>query len=171
MLIHHVRATDNARRKDKRIMATPFRRRPEPGGDPTPAASAGSAAAQYPMPASAPGIAAQAAAAFSILIGLWVAISPLFIMLQHGGANANIADLIAGLVVAGIGALALASPRGFSGLQFVSLVLGVWVLISSFILDAKFSIATPMFWSNTLSGALLAVVALAGLGALRPATR
>ena len=150
-------------------MATPFRRRHEPGGDLTQAASAGSAAARSPMAASAPGIAAPAAAALSMLIGLWVALSPLFIMLQHGGANANIADLIAGLVVAGIGALALASPRGFPGLQFVSLMLGVWVLISSFILDAKFSIATPMFWSNTFSGAVLVVLALAGLAAARPA--
>jgi hypothetical protein len=95
----------------------------------------------------------------------------LFLTLQHGGANANIADLIAGLVVAGIGALALASPRGFPGLQFVSLVLGVWVLISSFILSAKFSIAAPLYWSNTWSGAVLVVLALAALGTLRRVTR
>jgi len=43
------------------------------------------------------------------------------------------------------------------------------VLISSFILDAKFAIATPMYWSNTFSGAVLVVLALAGLAAARPA--
>jgi type IV secretory pathway TrbL component len=47
----------------------------------------------------------------------------------------------------------------------------VWVIISSFILDAKFTIATPMFWSNTLAGAVLVLLGLAGLAAARRATR
>jgi hypothetical protein len=32
---------------------------------------------------------------------------------------------------------------------------GVWVIISSFILDAMFPVAAPMYWSNTWSGAML----------------
>ena len=79
--------------------------------------------------------------------------------------------MIAGLVVAGIGTFALVSRRGFPGLQFASLVLGVWVIISSFILDAKFPIAAPMFWSNTFSGAVLVLLALAGLAAVGRVTR
>jgi hypothetical protein len=122
-----------------------------------------SSAAEYFLPATGRGITAQAAAALGLLTGLWVAISPLFITLQHGGTNAATANLIAGVTMAGVGAFALASPRGFPGLQFASLVLGIWVLISSFILDAKFTIATPMYWSNSFSGAALMVVALVGL--------
>jgi hypothetical protein len=34
-------------------------------------------------------------------------------------------------------------------------VVGVWVIISSFILDAMFPVAAPMYWSNTWSGAML----------------
>ena len=79
--------------------------------------------------------------------------------------------MIAGLVTAGVGAVALASPRGFPGLQFSSLVLGVWVIISSFILDTKFPIATPMYWSNSFSGGVLVVLALVGLAAVRRAAR
>lgn len=129
-----------------------------------------SGAAEYLLPATGRGIAAQATAALGLLTGLWVALSPLFITLQHGGTNANTADVIAGLVTAGIGAIALASPRGFPGLQLGTLLLGVWVIISSFILDAKFPIATPMYWSNTFAGAVLVLLALAGLAAVRPAT-
>jgi hypothetical protein len=132
---------------------------------------AGPAAAEYVLPATGRGIAAQAAAALGLLTGLWVAISPLFITLQHRGANANVADVIAGLTVAGVGAFALASPRGFPGLQSAGLLLGVWVLISSFILDAKFPIAAPMYWSNSFSGGVLVVLAAAGLATLRRATR
>ena len=152
-------------------MASPLTRRPESGGRPPMAMSASSAAAEYFLPATGRGITAQAAAALGILTGLWVAISPLFITLQHGGTNAATANLIAGVTVAGVGAFALASPRGFPGLQFASVVLGIWVLISSFILDAKFTIATPMYWSNSFSGAALVVVALAGLATVCRATR
>jgi len=153
-------------------MATPISRRPEPGDEPSQAVSVGSAAGEYLLPATRRGVAAQAAAALGILTGLWVALSPLFLTLQHGGGiNAAAADVIAGLVVAGIGTFALVSRRGFPGLQFTSLVLGVWVLISSFILDAKFSIAAPMYWSNTWSGVVLVILALGGLATLRRATR
>ena len=152
-------------------MATSLARRPEPGDGSPQAVSPGPAAAEYQLPTTLRGIAAQGAAALGMLTGLWVAISPLFIMLQHGGTNANVADVIAGLVTAAVGGFALISPPGFPGLQFTSLVLGIWVLISSFVLDAKFTIATPMFWSNTWAGAVVVVLALAGLATVRPAAR
>jgi SPW repeat len=152
-------------------MATPLVRRPDSGGDSPMATPVGTAAAEYLLPADRRGIAVQATAALSLLTGLWVALSPVFLILQHGGANANVADAIAGLAVAGIGAFALASPRGFPGLQFAGLVLGVWVIVSSFVLNAKFAIAAPMYWSNTISGGLLMLLALAGLATLRRATR
>jgi hypothetical protein len=152
-------------------MATPLSRRPEPGDEPAQAVLADAAAAEYPLPATRQGLAAQGAATLGLLTGLWVAVSPVFITLQHGGANATFANFIAGLAVAAVAVVALASRRGFGAMQFASLVLGAWVLISSFILDAKFPIATPMFWSNTWSGAIVALLALAGLTAVGRATR
>jgi hypothetical protein len=159
-------------------MVTRFSRRPGPG-DESPQAvqtvqivTAGPDEGEYLLPATRRAVAGQAAAAFGILTGLWVALSPLFLTLQHGGGiNAAAADVIAGLVAAGIGTFALVSRRGFPGLQFTSLVLGVWVLLSSFILDAKFSIAAPMYWSNTWSGVVLVILALGALATLRRATR
>src|SRR5690242_19642478 len=109
--------------KERSIMATPLARRPDSGGGPSPAVPAGPAGAEYLPPATGRGIAAQAAA-LGMLTGLWVAVSPLFITLQHGGGNAG-TDAIAGLVTAGAGAFALASPRGFPGLQFADLLLGL----------------------------------------------
>jgi hypothetical protein len=152
-------------------MATPLTRRPDSDGDSPMAVPAGPAAAEYLLPTDKRGIAAQIAAALSLLTGLWVALSPVFLTLQHGGTNANVADVIAGLAAAGIGVFALASPRGFPGLQFAGLVLGVWVIVSSFILALKFAVATPMYWSNTFSGGVLVLLALAGLVTLRRTTR
>jgi hypothetical protein len=152
-------------------MATPLSRRPESGDESPQVVPAGSAAGEYMRPATLRGVAVQGAASLGILTGLWVALSPFFLVLQHGGNNANIANLIAGLAVAGSGVVAVASRHGFGSLQFGSLVLGVWVIISSFILDAKFAIAAPMFWSNTIAGVVLVLLGLAGLATAGRATR
>jgi hypothetical protein len=121
-----------------------------------------------PPAATMRGIAAQAMAALGVLTGLWIALSPSFLTLQHGG-NAAVANLIAGLAVAAVAAASLVGPRGYAGLQFAAVLLGVWVIISPFILDAKFSIATPMYWSNIVSGGYLMVLALVGLAPVRRA--
>jgi hypothetical protein len=149
-------------------MATPLSRQPEPADE---GPQAVLAATVFSRTALEPGVVAQGAAALGLLTGLWLALSPLFILLQHTGTNANTANVIAGLVAAGAAAFALASPRGFSGLQFGVLLLGVWVIISSFILDAKFAIATPMYWSNSFAGGVLVLLALVGLASMGRAAR
>ena len=152
-------------------MATPLSRLPEPGDGSPQAAVSISSATEYLLPATMRGIAAQAMAALGVLTGLWIALSSSFLTLQHGGGNAAVANLIAGLAVAAVGAASLAAPRGFAGLQFASAMLGVWVIVSPFILDAKFSIAAPMYWSNVVSGGYLVVLVLAGLATVRRAAR
>ena len=57
----------------------------------------------------------------------------------------------------------LASLRGYPGLRFGSLLLGAWLIISPFVLDEKFPIAHPMYWSNCWPGGVLVALALAGL--------
>ena len=101
-----------------------------------------------------------------LLTGVWVALSPWFLTLQHGGTNATVVNLISGLAVAGAGAFALASPRGFAGLQLGSALLGVWLIIAGPILSQKYTIADPMFWSNSWAGAVLIVLAAVGLAAV-----
>ena len=150
-------------------MATPLSRLPEPGDGSPQAAVNISAVTEYLLPATMRGVAAQAMAALGVLTGLWIALSPSFLTLQHGGGNAAVANLIAGLAVAVVAAASLVGPRGYAGLQFTAALLGVWVIISPFILDAKFSIAAPMYWSNIISGGYLMVLALAGLATVRRA--
>ena len=107
-------------RQERRALAAtrPVRRRPEPGDDFPQAVPAGSGADEYLLPATWRGIAAHGAASLGILTGLWVALSPFFLVLQHDGGNATIANLIAGLAVAGSGVVAVASRYGFGSLQF-----------------------------------------------------
>ncbi len=83
-------------------MATPLSRLPEPGDGSPQAAVSISSVTEYLLPATMRGIAAQAMAALGVLTGLWVALSPSFLTLQHGGGNAAVANLIAGLAVADV---------------------------------------------------------------------
>jgi hypothetical protein len=112
---------------------------------------------------------AQFGAMAGMLAGLWVAISPWFLTLQTPAApNARVNDLIVGLAVAAIGMLALAGTRSVTGLETASLLAGIWMIISPFILDAKFTITGSMYWSNIWSGAVVIVLALTVLLAARP---
>jgi SPW repeat len=131
-------------------------------------ATPGSAAERVAL-RSALGMPAQLAGLVSMLTGLWVAISPWFLALQvPRGSNTIVNDLIIGLAVAGLGVLTLTSPRGVESLQAASLLAGVWLIISPFILNAKISITAAMYWSNIWSGAIVIVAALAILSLDRP---
>jgi SPW repeat len=126
--------------------------------------------AEYVTPPTGRSMSAQVTAALAMLAGLWVAISPWFVMLQAGGGrNAATSDLIAGLAVAALGLFAISGVRGFLGLEAGQVLLGIWLIISPFILNAKFSIQAPMYWSNIWAGALITLLALAALAGLRPA--
>jgi hypothetical protein len=120
-------------------------------------AAAGTVSRQLAMPA-------QLFAAAGLLTGLWVAISPWFLSLQVPRAgNATVNDLIIGLAIAGIGLLTITGARSMEGLQAASLLAGVWLIISPFILDAKVSVTAAMYWSNIWSGGIVIVAALAVL--------
>jgi hypothetical protein len=150
-------------------MSTPLIRRPEPDGASAPSVAAvASGPADYVLPSTVQAMGAQASTVLGLLTGVWVALSPWFLTLQNGGTNANTVDLISGLAVAGLAAFALVSQRGFHALQLGSGLLGVWLIIAGPILSEKFSIADPMFWSNSWAGALLIALAAGSLAAVAP---
>jgi SPW repeat len=117
----------------------------------------------YLAPTTSHSTLTQTTVVLGMLTGLWVAISPWFLVLQRAGNNAAVSNLIVGLAVVALGLFALSGNRGFLGLEVGSLLAGVWLIISPFILDAKYAIATPMYWSNVFAGALVAVIGLAAL--------
>ena len=156
-------------------MSTPLIRRPESDGASAQAISAGAVgSAEYALPATLSGISAQVFGMLGLLTGVWVALSPWFLTLQYAGSNATTVNLISGLAVAGVGGFALASPRGFPGLQLANVLLGVWLIIAGPILNQKHPVADPMYWSNSWAGGVLIALAAASLAAIalrRPARR
>jgi len=156
-------------------MSTPLMRRPDSDGAPVQAVPAlAEGPAEYRLPASLSDLGAQVFGVLGMLTGVWVALSPWFMTLQTTGNNATIVNLVSGVAVAGVGAAALAGPRGFAGLQVGAALLGVWLIIAGPILSYRHPIADAMFWSNSWAGGVLIAVALAGLGAValrRPSRR
>jgi SPW repeat len=157
------------------LMSTPLIHRPESNGASAQAVTASAPGlTEYALPATSRDIGAQASAVLALLTGVWVALSPWFLTLQNAGTNANTVNLISGLAVAGLGAFALISPRGFAGLQVGTLLLGAWLIIAGPVLSQKFSITDSMFWSNSWAGGVLIALAAVGLAAVamrRPARR
>src|SRR5262249_22519259 len=78
----------------------------------------------YRAPTSSRSMLAQVTGTLGILAGLWVAISPQFLVLQHGGNNAAASNLIVGLAVVALGLFAVSGSRGFSGLGVGTRVAG-----------------------------------------------
>jgi hypothetical protein len=147
-------------------MSTPLIRRPVSDGASAPTVMATAPGlAEYGLPATSRDMGAQASAVLGLLTGVWVALSPWFITLQNTGTNATVVNLISGLAVAGLGAFALLSPRGFAGLEVGNALLGVWLIIAGPILAQKHPIADSMFWSNSWAGGVLIALAILGLAA------
>jgi len=119
---------------------------------------------EYLAPVTARSMSAQVAAMLAALSGVWVAISPWFLSL---GPRETASDLIVGLVVVALGLFGVAGGRGFLGMQAGSALLGVWLIISPFILAATFAVRAPMYWSNGFAGATVALFALFALAGMR----
>lgn len=118
---------------------------------------------EYTAPTGRSGM-AQVTAVLGVLAGVWIAISPWFLTL---GRRGTAEDLIVGLVVAALGALGIAGARGFLGLQAGNLLLGIWLIISPFILASTFAVSAPMYWSNGFGGFAVILSALAALAGMR----
>src|SRR5258707_3562445 len=94
----------------------------------------------YLAPASSHSMVAQTTVILGSLTGLWVAVSPWFLVLQHGGNNATVANLIVGLAVVPLGLFALSRSRGVLGLGVRRLLAGARLMVSPFSLGAKYAI-------------------------------
>jgi SPW repeat len=145
-------------------------RREPSGAQAVPGNGAPSQAVPVPGPVragfAAPGMAVQACVMAGMLAGLWVAISPWFLSLQGYGGNATATDLIVGLAVVALAVFGV-TGRGLPSQQAATALAGVWLIISPFILDAKFPITAAMYWSNVWAGGVIAVLAFCALALIR----
>jgi hypothetical protein len=102
----------------------------------------------------------------SCALGAWAAVAP-FVFPWDVCTWVWVAGIIPGILVfLSSGAYALRPSKGLAWLNWVSAVLGLWLIISPFI--AGYAIVLDVVWSNFLPGALILILsAVTGYSAMR----
>ncbi|TAK69068.1 MAG: hypothetical protein EPO13_09515 [Actinomycetota bacterium] len=106
-------------------------------------------------------VAARLVAGLSFMAGLYAAISAWVIGFDGQGRMA-VSNLVVGIAVAVL-ALGMASAyERTHGLAWVSALLGVWLIVSPWLIDGVDRTA-QLLWSNIVVGAVVVVLGLAGM--------
>src|SRR3954470_14305694 len=92
----------------------------------------------------------------NFLIGVWVFISPFVLIAFRDLQNARTNNFGVGILIA-IVALIRMSNAAKASWSWANVVLGVWLLISPFVLG--FANTTVAMWSNVISGIVLGILA------------
>ncbi|MGH3318947.1 MAG: SPW repeat protein [Streptosporangiaceae bacterium] len=103
--------------------------------------------------------AAQGLTLVTLLIGVWMAISPWILDVAAASATPN--NLIIGIAVGVFALVAMAGLRGFSQLQWANVALGGWLIASPFALAATSLAPAALFVNNIVSGAVILVLSAA----------
>lgn len=89
------------------------------------------------------------------LIGIWLIISPFVVATFNHLQNATANNVIVGILIALCALLRISS--GKAAWSLCNVILGIWMLISSFVLG--FSSSTVAMWHNVIAGVVAAVLA------------
>jgi hypothetical protein len=99
----------------------------------------------------------------NLILGVWLFISPWLIGYATGIAAGN--SLVVGIIIAIVAIVALSSYQAARGARWVNVVLGIWTIVSPWILS--FSGRANVVTNDVIVGALVTIFALIGIGATR----
>jgi hypothetical protein len=97
----------------------------------------------------------------NILLAIWVIISPFVLQLSLLGALWN--NVLTGIAIGILALIRTAAPRQ-PGWSWVNLILGIWLIISPFVLGFM---AGAGIWNNVILGIIIALVALGNASTTR----
>ncbi len=98
----------------------------------------------------------NAASAINILLGIWVLISPWILGFHYPSQLWN--NVATGGLTVILSALHAANPVRNAAISWISFLLGIWLIISGFILGPP---AQPtFFWNQVVLGILVAIVSI-----------
>jgi hypothetical protein len=109
---------------------------------------------------------ASAASTLNVLAGIWLIISP-FILAYSGLRVAMWDTLLVGIVILVFAWVRAASPALHVGLSWLNLLLGIWLIVSPFVLG--YVANRPALWNDTGLGIIVAVLAIVSIVASSPA--
>lgn len=99
-----------------------------------------------------------------MLAGAYAAISPWVVGFAGRAPGLAVNDVILGLIVAAMGLGLMGTPERSGGLSWTATPIGIWVLISTWIVPARGTITAGLVWSNVVVGAVMIILGLSVAG-------
>jgi hypothetical protein len=100
----------------------------------------------------------------ALMAGLYAAISPWVIHYSSAAPNLRTNNLIVGLAVALVALCLTMAPERMLRMAWVLPPLGIWLLISPWVVTVGHTARTGAIWSNVVAGAVTCLMGLAAMG-------
>ncbi|WP_043263105.1 SPW repeat protein [Streptomyces sp. CT34] len=97
-----------------------------------------------------------------LLTGMYAAISPWVVHFHATSPELTVNNLVIGLVLAVIGLGLIRAPERMYQLTWTCAVIGVWLVISPWVVTAGHSASAGLIWNNVWIGAVTLALGLAG---------
>ncbi len=105
------------------------------------------------------------AGVINVILGIWLIISPW--LLGYVSTQAYWNGVILGVAIGIIALIRLLGPRGAVWLSWINVILGIWLIISPFVLRVESAAA---HWNSVIVGIIVAIVAWWSAAATRQTT-
>jgi hypothetical protein len=106
----------------------------------------------------------RTASGINILLGIWLIIAP-FVLGYSNIERATWNAIIVGVLVLAMAAVRISDPARRPGLSWANMVLGIWLILSPFIMDYS-RFAEPL-WNDIICGVVIAGMAAWSAAATR----
>jgi hypothetical protein len=106
-----------------------------------------------------------------LLAGVYAAISPWVVHFSAAERNLTVSNLIVGITLGLIGLCLTMAPERMLRLAWVVAPLGVWLLISPWVVTAAHGASAGIIWNNCVLGAVTLLLGLAAMGLTIGVTR
>ncbi len=98
-----------------------------------------------------------------LLAGLYAAISP-WVVHFTGNSNLAVNNLIVGITIGLLGLGLTLAPERTSGLAWLAVPLGLWLVISPWVVTTANTASNGVIWSNCFAGGVTALLGLLAMG-------
>lgn len=99
----------------------------------------------------------RTASVLNVIAGLWLIISP-FVLRFTAHREAMWITIIVGIIVLVLAWTRAANPARYVGLSWLNLLLGIWLIISPFVLN--YSNLPRVTWNDVVLGVIVVILAI-----------
>lgn len=99
-----------------------------------------------------------------LLTGLYAAISPWVVHFHASNANVAVNNLLCGITLGLLGLGLATAPARLHRLAWVSAAIGIWMIITPWVVSAGHSAHRGIIWNNVWIGAVAFVLGMAAQG-------